>query len=109
MQRAVFDSEVEQARKIGIARSANAAPSPVHGVAVHAFSVPIRDAQGNMVMALTVAARAERLSPDPRGDVPKQLAQAAAQIERRLQETPETSSFDAIDTEVSRFALRSDS
>ena len=86
VQRATFDTEVEQARKSGIARSANAAPSPVHGVAVNAFSVPIRDAQGNMVMALTVAARAERLSPDPRGGVPAQLAQAAAQIEKRLQE-----------------------
>ena len=89
VQRATFESEVEQARKRGIARCANAEPSPVHCIAVNAFSVPIRDQEERMVMALTVASQATRLSPDPDGEVPARLAQAAAGIEKRLQEMPD--------------------
>ncbi len=85
VQRATFDSEVEQARQSGIARSANPEPSPVHRIAVNAFSVPIRDPEGRMVLALSVASQATRLSPDRDGDVPAHLAQAAAAIENRLQ------------------------
>ena len=87
-QRATFDREVEQARKRGIARCANAEPSPVHRIAVNAFSVPIRDPEQRMVMALTVVSQATRLSPEPDGDVPARLAQAAAAIEDRLQGMP---------------------
>ena len=84
LQRATFDSEVEQARRSGIARAANPEPSPVHGIAVNAFSVPIRDPQGRMVLALSVVSQAERLSPEPDGDVPTGLARAAAAIAKRL-------------------------
>lgn len=89
VQRATFESEVELARQSGTARSANPKPSPVHRVAVNAFSVPIRDAQGLMVMALAVVSQAERLSPGLDGDVPSRLAQAAAAIEKRLRVMPE--------------------
>ena len=87
-QRATFDREVEQARQLGMARAANAEPSVVHGVAVTAFSVPIRDAEQHMVMALTVASQASRLSPDPLGDVPVRLMQAAAAVQQRLRGGP---------------------
>lgn len=87
-QRAEFESEVEQARGRGFARSVGAQPSPVHGIAVNAFSAPISDAEGRMVMALTVVSRAQRLSPDPDGEVPVRLAQAAAAISRQLLGSP---------------------
>ena len=80
VQRTTFESEVELARKCGIARSANSQPSPVHGIAVNAFSVPLRDPEGRMIMALTVVSQAERLSPELDGEVPVRLAQAAAAI-----------------------------
>ena len=86
VQRATFESEVELARQSGIARSANPEPSPVHRVAVNAFSVPIRDAEGRMVMALTVVSQAERLSPEADGKVPVRLAREAAEIGKLLRE-----------------------
>jgi flavin reductase (DIM6/NTAB) family NADH-FMN oxidoreductase RutF len=84
VQRAAFESEVEQARQTGVARSADPGPSPLQGVAVTAFSVPIRDAQGSMAMALTVISQADRLSPEREAPVPIRLAQAAADIAKQL-------------------------
>ncbi|MGE0799287.1 MAG: flavin reductase [Lautropia sp.] len=83
-QRATFESEVAHARTSGIACAANPEPSPVHRIAVNAFSAPIRDAEGRMVMALSVISQADRLSPDRAGEVPARLAQAAAEISRQL-------------------------
>ncbi|MGE0435138.1 flavin reductase [Ramlibacter sp.] len=84
LQRAVFEGEVEQARGRGIARSANTEPSPIHGVAVNAFSAPLRDGEGRMVMALSVASQATRLAPDIDGEVPALLKRAAEDISARL-------------------------
>lgn len=85
-QRATFGSEVELALQSGIARAANAEPSPVHRIAVNAFSAPIRDPLGHMVMALTVASQATRLRPDRDGDVPRDLTKAAAAISQQLKD-----------------------
>lgn len=84
VQRATFEAEVEQARLSGIARSADPGPSPIQGIAVTAFSVPIRDVQGRMMMALTVISQAARLGPDRDSEVPARLAQAAAAIATQL-------------------------
>lgn len=85
-QRATFEEEVAIARESGIARAVNPEPSPIHRVAVNAFSVPIRDPEGRMVLALSVVSQAERLSPE-RGDaVPAQLLLAASEIERQLRD-----------------------
>lgn len=84
VQRATFEFEVEQARLCGVARSAEPGPSPIQGIAVTAFSAPIRDAQGRMTMALTVISQASRLSPDRNAEVPVRLAQAAAEIAKQL-------------------------
>jgi flavin reductase (DIM6/NTAB) family NADH-FMN oxidoreductase RutF/DNA-binding IclR family transcriptional regulator len=86
VQRATFEAEVEQARLSGLARSADPEPSPLQGIAVTAFSAPIRDAQGRMTMALTVISQAARLSPDRDAEVPTLLARAAAAITDQLNE-----------------------
>lgn len=83
-QRADFEHEVAEARRRGVARSVGAQPSPVHGVAVNAYSAPIRDAGARMVMALTVVSRAERLSPDADGEIPVRLREAADEVSRQL-------------------------
>lgn len=79
-QQAAFELEMEQARASGVARSADPGPSPIQGFAVTAFSVPIRDSLGNMIMALTIISHASRLQPDRDAEVPTRLAQAAASI-----------------------------
>ena len=79
-----FDEEIAEVRQRGIARSIGTAPSPLHQVAVNAFSAPIFDAAGGMVMALSLTSSATRLSPDWDGDVPRTLAQAAREISARL-------------------------
>lgn len=43
-QRAMFEEEVALARESGIARAVNPEPSPIHRVAVNAFSEQIREA-----------------------------------------------------------------
>ena len=83
-RRAHFDATLEEVRARGLARAVGSSPSPLHQVAVNAFSAPIRDPQGNMVMALSLTASAERLAPDWEGEVPRQLAEAAAQISSLL-------------------------
>ena len=79
-RRAGFDAVLDEVRRRGIAQVVGSAPSPIHQVAVNAFSVPIRDAQGHMVMALSLTSGAERLAPDCDGPVAKQLAQGALEI-----------------------------
>ena len=81
LQRDVFKSELEAAYKTGITRSANLEPSLVHGISVNAFSVPIRNSHDQMIMALTVVSRADRLSSDHLGVVPLHLKQAASNIQ----------------------------
>jgi flavin reductase (DIM6/NTAB) family NADH-FMN oxidoreductase RutF/DNA-binding IclR family transcriptional regulator len=83
-QRSVFEQEVKLARQSGIARATSPEPSPVHQIAVNAFSVPIRDAQGRMVLALTVVSQADRLSPDREGEVPMKLLQVAVRLAQQL-------------------------
>ena len=81
LQRDVFKCELEAAHKTGITRSANLEPSLVHGISVNAFSVPIRNFHDQMIMALTVVSRADRLSSDHLGVVPLHLKQAASNIQ----------------------------
>lgn len=83
-QRAAFERELDQARCHGIARAANPEPSPLHRVAVNAFSVPIRDAEGEMVMALSVTSSAQRLGPAWDGEVPRRLRQASDRLSEEL-------------------------
>ncbi len=79
-----FDDEVAEIRQRGIARVIGSTPSPLHQVAVNAFSAPILDAEGSMIMALSLTSSATRLTPDWEGDVPRALAEAAREISGRL-------------------------
>ncbi len=83
-QRRLFETEVEQAKIHGIARAAAERTSPFHQVVVNAFSAPIFNAQGRMVMALSLTSPADRLAPDRDGIVPATLAKAARAISERL-------------------------
>jgi DNA-binding IclR family transcriptional regulator len=53
-------------------------------VAVNAFSVPIMDAQGHLLMTLSLTTQADRMSPDWDGPVPRALVQAARELSDRL-------------------------
>ena len=83
-RRRQFDDEVAQARRHGLARAAEPKASPVLQVAVNAFSAPVFNAEGRMVLALSLAARASRLAPDWDGAVPRALAAAAERLSARL-------------------------
>ncbi len=79
-----FDKDMAEARRRGIARVVGSSPSPAHGVPVNTFSVPLRNAQGDMVMALSLPASAARLSADWDGEVPRALAAAARDLSAQL-------------------------
>ena len=79
-----FAQRVAEARHHGLARAVGTAASPRHHVTVNAFSAPVYDAQGNMVMAISTTCEAERLSEDWDGEVPTELLAAARELSQRL-------------------------
>ncbi|MGE6917476.1 flavin reductase [Achromobacter kerstersii] len=79
-----FAQRVEDARAHGLARVVGSAPSPRHKVTVNAFSAPVFDANGAMVLALSTTCEAARLPPDWDGDVPRALLACAAELSRQL-------------------------
>ncbi len=79
-QRRRFDDEIAEIRRRGISRATNPGASPLHQVAVNAFSVPVYDAGGHMIMALSLTASADRLSSDWEGTVPRTLGEAAREL-----------------------------
>lgn len=83
-QRDRFQAEIAETRQRGLARATDPGPSPIHQVAVNAFSVPILDAQGNMLMALSLTTRADRMSADWDGAVPRALLEAARELSAQL-------------------------
>lgn len=80
-----FDEETVEVRQRGLARVIGSTPSPLHQVAVNAFSAPIRDVEGRMIMALSLTSSAARLAPDWEGEVPRALSEAAQEISRRIE------------------------
>ena len=79
-----FDTHVADAQHHIMARATEQRASPVHRVAVNAFSVPIFDATGRMVLALSLTTPASRLPPDWDGPVPMALSTSASALSRRL-------------------------
>jgi len=79
-----FADEAAQVIEHGLARMVGSAPSLLHKIPVHTFSVPLRDTSGRMIMALTLAASATRLSPDWLGEVPNALIAAANDLSQQL-------------------------
>lgn len=79
-----FQQRVAEARQHGVARAVGKLPSQRHQVTVNAFSAPVFDAQGHMVMALSTTCQADRLPPDWQGDVPLALLRAARRLSARL-------------------------
>src|SRR5271163_3396133 len=59
-------------------------PSPVNRVAVNAFSTPIYDRNGSMIMAISLASAASLLGPDRDGPVPGSLVAAAEDLPARI-------------------------
>ncbi len=84
LRRNRFGAEITEVRERGIARAIGAGASDLHQVAVNAFSVPIFDADGQMVMALSRTSSAARLSPDWDGEVPRALMQAGRELSSKL-------------------------
>jgi DNA-binding IclR family transcriptional regulator len=80
---------IAEAREHGIARAVGAAPSQRHQVIVNAFSAPVFDASGQMVLALSTTCRADLLAPEWDGPVPAALALAARKLSARLGQQPQ--------------------
>jgi flavin reductase (DIM6/NTAB) family NADH-FMN oxidoreductase RutF/DNA-binding IclR family transcriptional regulator len=85
--RADFDAEMLETRTRGVARAVGSSPSHLHQIAVNAFSVPIRNPEGHMILALSVTSNAQRMSPDFDGEVPRALAAGANEISARIAST----------------------
>ncbi len=83
-RRAEFDASMVETRSHGLARAIGSTPSAIHQIAVNAFSAPIKDAEGQMVMALSVTSDAARLGSDWDAAVPRALALAAAEISAQI-------------------------
>ncbi|MBO9354933.1 flavin reductase [Bordetella petrii] len=79
-----FAQHVAEARQHGLARAVGTASSPRHQVTVNAFSAPVYDGRGNMVLAISTTCEAERLDPDWNGPVPGTLRQIALELSARL-------------------------
>lgn len=79
-----FASHLAEAREYGLTRVVGIAPSLRHKIIVNAFSAPVFDANGEMVLALSTTCQAERLDPDWDGPVPQALRQAAHRLSARL-------------------------
>ncbi len=83
-----FAARVAEARQHGLARAVGNAPSERHQVMVNAFSAPVFDAHGRMVLALSTTCQADRLPPEWDGDVPQALQRAARKLSARLGHKP---------------------
>jgi DNA-binding IclR family transcriptional regulator len=77
-------ARLAETRQHGLARSVGGAPSERHQVTVNAFSAPVFDARGEMVLALSTTCRADLLEPDWDGPVPTALLKAARTLSERL-------------------------
>ncbi len=84
VQRARFEADIADARRYGLARATEANASPLHQVTVNAFSAPIYDAHGSMVLALSLTCRADKLEPDWDGPVAQALLEGARALSCRL-------------------------
>lgn len=81
-----FAKRVVEAREHGLARSIGQAPSARHQITVNAFSAPVFDGHGNMVLALSTTCEAGRLAPEWDGPVPEALKRAAQKLSARLEQ-----------------------
>ena len=79
-----FSARLLETQQRGLARSIGGAPSEHHQVTVNAFSVPVFNAAGEMVLALSTTCRADLLEPDWDGPVPTALRLAALRLSARL-------------------------
>lgn len=83
-RREQFRAALDEVRQRGLARELGPAPARLHKTAVNTFSAPIRDTNGDMIMALTLAGSPARLGADWEGEVPRRLLAAAAELSRQL-------------------------
>ena len=83
-----FAARILETQQRGLARSVGGAPSERHQVTVNAFSAPVFDAAGEMVLALSTTCRADLLSPDWDGEVPQALLAAAGRLSFHLGHRP---------------------
>src|SRR5690606_14856609 len=75
-----FAQYLTEARRHGLARSVGTAVSARHKVMVNAFSAPVYDEWGNMLLAISTTCEAQRLDPDWRGQVPGTLRRIAQEF-----------------------------
>lgn len=84
-QRSAFDAEIEATRRHGVARRIQSTTSQrLHKTATAAFGAPIRDVEGQMVMALTMISPVNRLAHDRDSPAVMALKRGCEQIEKQL-------------------------
>lgn len=79
-----FKTRVAEARGHGMARSIGTAPSNRHHITVNAFSAPVFDANGQMVLALSTTCAADRMGSSWYGEVPSALLRASRRLSSML-------------------------
>lgn len=83
-ERESFAERVAESRRRGLARSIGDMPSEQHQATLNAFSAPVFNAQGVMVLAVTAINRADLLDPDWNGHVPTALRAATQRLSYAL-------------------------
>ncbi|OWT58963.1 flavin reductase [Candidimonas nitroreducens] len=79
-----LDAVIAEVKRRGIGRAALAKQSPIHKVAINAFSAPIFDVSGMIAFVLTVSGKSDEIDPAWDGNIPRALRAAADMVSRRL-------------------------
>ena len=78
-----IDALISETRQHGVARRVLEHQPPEHAD-IDAFSAPVYDRAGSMVMALTVVARVGEVGPDWDGPLPSKLVAMAGRLSAKL-------------------------
>ena len=78
-----IDALISETRQHGVARRVLEHQPPEHAD-IDAFSAPVYDRSGAMVMALTVVARVGEIGPEWDGPLPSQLVTLAGRLSSKL-------------------------
>ena len=84
IQRQRFEAEIAATKSSGVGHVADVAPSQLHHVTLSAFSAPVFDPDGRLIMALSLASRASAIDDDRDGSIARSLAEAARALSARI-------------------------
>ena len=83
-QRQRFEDEIAKAKANGIARALNLEPTPLNEVSISAYSAPVYDRDGSMILALSLALRTANPEPEDDARMAALLLAAAKELTARI-------------------------